>query len=94
MTEILQNFAWYDGVGSFGAVILVVAYYLLQSGKFDGESALYFWLNGVGSVLIMVSLTMAFNFAAFAIEVFRLNIRAVGRWKTGRQHTPGGPNRT
>jgi hypothetical protein len=94
MTEIFLNFAWYDGVGSFGAAILVVAYYLLQSGKFDSESALYFWLNGVGAVLIMVSLTMAFNFAAFAIEVFWLIISAMGLWKTRRQRGEGGPNGT
>jgi hypothetical protein len=32
----------------------------------------------------MVSLTMAFNFAAFAIEVFWLLISAMGLWKTRR----------
>ena len=84
MAETLLNLTWHDGIGSFGAALMVVAYYWLQSGKFDGETALYFWLNGVGSVLIMVSLTMAFNFAAFAIEVFWLLISAMGLWKTRR----------
>jgi len=85
MAEFLLNFTWHDGVGSFGAVILIAAYYLLQTGRFDSGSALYFGLNGAGSILIMVSLTVAFNFAAFAIEVFWLLISAMGLWKTLRR---------
>ena len=69
MAEIFANFTWHDGVGSVGAMILVAAYYRLQTGGFDGESALYFGLNGVGAALILGSLTVAFNFAAFAITV-------------------------
>jgi hypothetical protein len=84
MAETLLNLTWHDGIGSFGAALAVVAYYLLQSGKFDGESALYFWLNGIASVLIMISLTVAFNFAAFTIEVFWLLISLMGLWKTRR----------
>jgi hypothetical protein len=82
MAEIFLNFTWHDGVGSFGAAIMIFAYYWLQTGRFDGESALYFGLNGVGSILIMISLMVAFNFAAFAIEVFWLLISAMGLWKT------------
>ncbi len=84
MAEILLNFTWYDGIGMAGAMMAVAAYHWLQTGRLDGESALYFWLNGVGSVLIMISLTVAFNFAAFAIEVFWLLISLMGLWKTRR----------
>jgi hypothetical protein len=84
MAEIFANFTWHDGVGSVGAMILVAAYYRLQTGGFDGESALYFGLNGVGAALILGSLTVAFNFAAFAIEAFWLLISLRGLWKTRR----------
>lgn len=85
MADFFLTFTWHDGVGSFGAVMMVAAYYLLQTGRFDGESRLYYGLNGVGSILIMVSLTMAFNFAAFAIEVFWLAISLMGLLKTRRR---------
>ena len=61
---------WYDIVGTSGVVIILVAYFLLQTERLKSVDLLYSALNLIGAVLITISLLYDFNLSAFIIEVF------------------------
>lgn len=74
----------YDVIGLAGVVAIIIAYYLLQSDRLRYDDYSYLFLNGVGAVLIMISLAFAFNLAAFAMEAIWVAISiygAVKRWR-------------
>ena len=58
--------------------MLLAAYLLLQLNKLSSNQLSYSLLNGVGAILILVSLIFEFNLSAFAIEFFWLLISIVG----------------
>ncbi|MCH9649192.1 MAG: cyclic nucleotide-binding protein [Deltaproteobacteria bacterium] len=57
-----------DLVGLVGVVLLLVAYFLLQSGRLPQSSGVYSSLNAAGSGLILVSLYFDFNLASVLVE--------------------------
>ena len=61
-----------------GAGLIVVAYFLLQTGRLEARSLAYSVVNGLGAAAILFSLFFAFNLSAFAIEFFWLLISAYG----------------
>ena len=63
-----------DGVGLFGAALIVVAYFLLQTGRLDSLSLSFSVINALGASGILFSLFYEFNLSAFAIESFWLAI--------------------
>ncbi len=73
-----MSFEWQDIVGGIGVLTLLVTYLFLQLNRLSAESLRYSVLNGVGSGLILVSLTQSFNFSAFVIEAAWLLISIVG----------------
>ena len=67
-----------DLAGIAGALLIVGAYFLLQTGQLDARSVAFSLVNGLGAAGILFSLMFEFNLAAFAIEFFWLLISAYG----------------
>ena len=73
-----MNLAWYNILGTLGVAIIVITYLLLQTGRVRSESLYYSLMNGVGAVLILISLYFEFNFPSFVVEFFWLLISLFG----------------
>lgn len=83
-------FEWHDVIGTAGAVIILVSYFLLQLQRISSRALSYSLLNGFGAFLILVSLSIEFNLSAFVVEAFWLLISIIGivRCLSGRTGTP------
>ena len=73
-----MQYAWFDIVGSLGVGLIIVTYVLLQLEKLRSTDLLYSLLNGIGAVLILISLFYSFNFPSFIVEFFWLLISLFG----------------
>lgn len=73
-----MNYGLLDAVGIVGAALLMVAYFLLQVDKLQSNGLTYSLLNAIGALLIVFSLLVNFNLAAFLIEVFWILISLIG----------------
>ena len=72
---------WFDIVGVTGALLIVTAYFLLQTEKISNQSPSFSIINALGALLFLISLCFEFNLAAFFIEFFWLLISVYGVWK-------------
>ena len=82
MTYDLLDFA-----GNIGALMLMIAYFLLQLNKLKSESLAYSLLNALGAGLIALSLLGKFNLSAFLIEIFWILISFLGIYRYFRLKT-------
>ena len=73
-----MTYAWYDFVGNIGVALILIAYLGLTLGRLDPKAIVYSILNGLGALLILVSLYFAFNLSSFIIELAWLLISSVG----------------
>ncbi|MEZ7907101.1 MAG: hypothetical protein QMC26_02425 [Pseudomonadales bacterium] len=73
-----MNYQWYDVVGNIGVLIILVCYLLLQLNKLASSELSFSVFNGLGALLILISLTYEFNLSAFIIELFWLLISLFG----------------
>ena len=73
-----MNFEWHDVVGGIGVAILLITYLVLQLNLISAKSLNYSILNGIGSALLVISLTQDFNKSAFVIESCWFVISVVG----------------
>lgn len=73
-----MHVAWYDMVGTTGVVMVLVAYFLLQTGRWSGLSLSYSVVNLLGSLFITVSLLFTFNLSSFIIEMAWISISLYG----------------
>jgi hypothetical protein len=73
-----MSYGLLDAVGLIGAALLMVAYLLLQVNKLQSSGLAYSLLNAIGALLIVFSLLVNFNLAAFLIEVFWVLISLIG----------------
>lgn len=71
-------------VGMLGVVLLLLAYFLLQSGRMISVDLGYSILNLIGSLMILYSLFFAWNWPAAAIESAWAIISVLGIWRTLR----------
>jgi hypothetical protein len=72
LTVVSQNFLleWLpDFIGCSGALIVLVAYVLLQTQRLKAESMLFSLSNLGGGLMILISLFYAWNSAAVAVEI-------------------------
>lgn len=69
---------WYDILGTVGVAVIVLAYFLLQAGRLRSDQLAYSVMNGVGAVLILISLYYDFNFPSLVVEFFWLLISLYG----------------
>lgn len=73
-----MTYSWYDLLGNSGVVLVLATYMLLQLGKLSARSFSYSAINGLGALLILVSLIYEFNLSAFVIEAIWLLISIYG----------------
>ena len=83
----MMEYAWYDFVGNLGVVCVLGTYLSLQLGRLALNGLMYSLINGLGALLILVSLL--FNLSSFTIEVVWLLISAygVGKYLINRSAT-------
>ncbi len=67
----MDIFQW---IGFAGMVFIVLAYFLLQTGRDDITSFRYQLLNLIGAVLLIISLIVHFNLGSMLIEIFWIAI--------------------
>ena len=87
-----MQYAWYDFAGNVGVAFMVVAYLLLQAEKIRSSDLSYSLMNGLGAVLVLISLLYQFNVSAFLVELFWLLISLYGLIKFARR-PPAGESR-
>ena len=75
---MLERYVFSDLVGMLGAALIVLTYFLLQTGRLEVRSLAYSAANGLGAAAILYSLFFDFNLGAFAIELFWLLISLYG----------------
>ena len=81
-----MEYGWHDLLGNIGVVAILVCYLLLQTGRMSADHLSYSVLNGVGALLIILSLTFEFNLSAFLMEFFWLLISLYGIYRVWRNH--------
>jgi zinc transporter ZupT len=67
-----------DLIGCLGAILVLVAYTLLQMGKLSSNDILYSFLNFIAGFMILISLFYSWNLSAFVMEVSWMIISAYG----------------
>ena len=77
-----MTLAWYDFVGFAGTLAILVAFFLLQAGKLDGNGRTYQLLNLFGAAAILVTLLGSFNVAVFVLETAWVLVSAYGLWRS------------
>lgn len=73
-----MNLAWYDIVGLIGSALVVVSYFLLQSGRLSGTALPYQLSNIAGSSCILVSLFGGFNLSVALLQCTWIAISVYG----------------
>jgi len=76
-----MTYSLHDFVGNIGVVLILGSYYWLQAGKTTVEDMSYSLVNGLGALLILVSLYRDFNLSAVIIELVWLAISIYGVWR-------------
>ena len=74
-----------DIVGLIGVSLILITYGALTLEKIDPKGWRYSAGNGLGAVLILISLYYSFNLASFVIEIAWLAISLFGLWKAWRR---------
>jgi len=65
--------------------MILLSYGALTLEKTDPKGWRYSACNGIGALLILISLYYSFNLASFVIEIAWLAISAFGLWKAWRR---------
>jgi purine-cytosine permease-like protein len=74
----MPEFGLYDVAGLIGSAIVIIAYFATQAGWFSANDPRFAWANLIGAALIIMSLTMDWNLAAFVMEIFWILISIFG----------------
>ncbi len=75
-----------DTVGIMGVVLLLIAYYLLSTGKMSPHSLRYQLLNLSGAIFILFSLMFHWNTASVLIELAWIAISSIGIFRIYRSN--------
>lgn len=81
----LESLTIADVVGLVGVTMILLTYGALTLEKMDPKGWVYSVGNGLGALLILISLYYSFNLASFVIEIAWLAISAFGLWKAWRR---------
>ena len=73
-----MDYQWHDAVGNLGVLLVLGCYLFIQIDRMDIRAIPYSVLNGLGALLIMVSLYFDFNLSSFIIELAWLAISLFG----------------
>ena len=74
----MVGFAIHDVAGITGSLLVIAAYFATQAGWFGASDPRFAWANLIGAVLIIFSLTIDWNLAAFVMEIFWILISVFG----------------
>jgi hypothetical protein len=66
-------------------MLILLVYLQLQTGRVASDSIRFSAVNGIGALLILVSLTQSFNLSAFVIEVAWLLISVYGLLRAAKK---------
>ena len=87
--NLALSYGWHDLIGNLGVGLVLWCYLRVQSGHMPADSLRYSVSNGLGAMLIMVSLTIDFNLSSFIIEVVWLCISLYGVYRYTRNNEKG-----
>jgi len=65
-----MDVAWHDIVSTFGVFCIVFAYLMIQIERWSSAQLRFSIVNGLGSILIIISLYFEWNWSGFLIEFF------------------------
>jgi len=65
-------------VGTVGVSLILLCYFLIQTGKMSAGNLPYSVINITGALMILYSLYFEFNFASVLIESFWVLISLIG----------------
>ena len=80
-----MQYGWYDFAGNIGVALMVLGYLLLQAERIRSRDLSYSLMNGLGALLVVISLLYRFNLSAFLVESFWLLISIYGLIKFTRK---------
>ena len=74
-----MTFFWYDWAGYIGVALVLLAFFLLQDRRLQGNGRIYQSMNVLGALGVMLSLLFgSFNLSAFIMQVAWLLIGSYG----------------
>jgi hypothetical protein len=68
----------FNSLGIIGVTLIIVTFYLIQSGKITSSNMVYPVGNLIGAVLHLISLYRFYNLASVIIELFWIAISLYG----------------
>jgi hypothetical protein len=83
------SYEWHDFVGNLGVLCVLGTYLYLQLGRMHASMLSFSLINGLGAVLILVSLAIDFNLSSFIIEIAWLTISLIGVYRSLATGTGG-----
>jgi len=75
----------FDAVGMTGVLMILITYGLVQMDRINVKGMGYSFFNGLGALLILISLYVDFNLSAFVIEAAWLLISLFGLFNALRR---------
>lgn len=75
-------------VQAFGALLILVAFVLVQRKRMSTESRGYLWLNCLGSLVLMVVAIIAVQIGFIVLELAWAGVSAFGLWRGYRKAEP------
>ena len=76
-----MTYGWHDLVGNIGVACIVGAYIAVQIGKVKPDQLAFPVINGIGALLLLISLMVTFNLSSVIIEVVWLAVSGFGIWR-------------
>jgi hypothetical protein len=74
-----------EALGWAGAALILIAYLLLSSGRMDGQSKRYQWMNVVGAACFVVNSGVNGAIPSAALNVVWMAIGAYTLWRIQRR---------
>jgi hypothetical protein len=74
----MMDYGLYDLLGVIGSLTIIAAYFATQKGWVEASDWRFPLANLIGAALILLSLTVAWNLAAFVMEFFWVVISIYG----------------
>jgi len=78
LLELITNLQVHDYIGITGSFIVLITYFLLNSGKLSSQTIIYPTLNIIASSFLLISLSYNWNTPSVLIEIFWLFISLYG----------------
>ncbi len=75
---MMSTVEFHEIVGTVGVSLILLCYFLIQTGKMSAGNLPYSVINMTGALMILYSLYFEFNFASVLIESFWVLISLIG----------------